>query len=618
MCDSSHGELRARQANFWAPPGAALVVRGSLTVRVRTTGAEAPVAEFEIVFAGRRVAARGSDSVASALVAAGELGLRETAAGERRGVFCGMGVCQECVVVVDGVPGLRACMTPARDGMVVEPQPARPDLADVGPGPAAVLRVQQVAPAGGAPARVVRADLVVLGGGPGGLTAAAVAAEAGLGVVLVDERAQAGGQYFKQPAARTIDDPAALDPQYRAGRDLVARVRAAGVDLRAGVEVWGAVSASELLARDADGDLVLAGRALVLATGAYERAVPFPGWTLPGVMTTGAAQTLLRAYQVAPGTRVLVAGHGPLNMQVAAELLRGGARVAAFAELAHLTDPRRAPDLARMALTAPDLVRQGAGYGVRLARARTPVLHGYAIVRAEGDGRVEHATVARIDGAGRPVSGTQRGFAVDAVSVGYGFQPSNELARSLGVAHRHDPVHGGYAAVRDAVGRTSVPGVWVVGDSGGINGSRVAQSGGVLAGLDAAASLGRVLDGAAHAELRRTRAQDRRARRFQRALWRAYAAPRIVDQLATRDTIVCRCEGVSLGALQDAHAGGLRHSGAVKRLTRAGMGGCQGRYCGGPIAEIGARGTGAEREELELFAPSAPFKPMRIDDLATD
>lgn len=594
-------------------------------MRIRSRGLGAPAAEIEIVFAGRPLAARAGDSLASALVAAGELGCRETRAGAERGVFCGMGVCQECVVVVDGVPGLRACMTSAKDGMRVERQPARPDLAAIAAASGAappsdagspVLAVTPPAPR--TPRRVLRPDLLVVGGGPAGLTAAAAAAESGLEVVLVDDRAQPGGQYFKQPPPGRIADPADLDPQYRAGRDLIARARRAGADLRGGVQVWGAGDADELLAHDAEGALTLRPRALVIATGAYERGVPFPGWTLPGVMTTGAAQTLLRAYQVSPGTRVLVSGHGPLNMQVAAELVRGGARVPAFAELARLTDPRRARELARMARYAPDLVRQGAGYGVTLTRGRTPILHGHAIVRAEGDGRVEQATIARIDPAGRPVPGTERTYAVDAVSVGFGFQPSNELARALGVAHRHDPVHGGFTADRHGDGRTSVDGVWVIGDGGGIKGSRLAQTAGLLAGLDVARSLGRTPAAAQDAEAARARRDHERAERFQRALWRAYAAPRLLDQLATDDTVVCRCEDVTLGAIRRAFDDGLSHSGAVKRLTRAGMGGCQGRYCGGLIAEIGAARTGADRDELELFAPNAPLRPVAIDALIGD
>lgn len=574
-------------------------------MRIRSRGLGAPADEVEITFAGRPLRARATDTVASALVAAGELACRETLDGDRRGLFCGMGVCQECLVAIDGENGRRACMTPVRAGMTVERQPARPDLA-----------LTVVPPRASGEPRELACELLVVGGGPAGLAAAVAAAEAGLAVVLADERAKPGGQYYKQPPEALVDDPARLDPQYRSGRSLIARARAAGVDLRSGLQVWGAPSVGELLATDDDGEITLRPRALILATGAYERGVPLPGWTLPGVMSTGAAQTLLRAYQVSPGARVLVSGNGPLNMQVAAELVKGGAEVVALAELARLTDPRRLPALARMAAAAPDLIVQGAGYGAALARARVPVLHGRALTRAEGDGRVQRATVAKIAADGTPVAGSEKTYEVDAVCVGFGFLPSNELARSLGAAHRFDPVAGGFAVERHGDGRTSIDDLWVVGDGGGIGGARVAQAAGLLAGLDAARALGRAPGPAQAREERGARADHARARRFQDALWSAYAAPRLVEQLAEPQTPICRCENVPLSAVQEAFASGIGHIGAVKRVTRAGMGGCQGRYCGGLLAEIGARAASRELDEHDLFAPSAPFKPLPIDAIA--
>lgn len=575
-------------------------------MRIRSSGLEAAPATVQITFAGQPVEARATDTVASALVAAGELACRETLDGETRGLFCGMGVCQECLVAVDGEPGVRACMTPVRVGMQVERQPARPDLA-------ALHAIQESERR----ARTRACDLLVVGGGPAGLAAAVAAAEAGLDVVLADERAKLGGQYYKQPGEALVADAARLDAQYRSGRRLIARAREAGVELLSGLQIWGAPRVDELLARDADGaDWTLRPQKLIAATGAYERGVPVPGWTLPGVMTTGAAQTLLRAYQVSPGTRVLVSGNGPLNMQVAAELVRGGARVVALAELARLTDPRRAPALARMAAAAPDLIVQGAGYGAALARARVPVLHGRALIRAEGDGRVRRATLAKIHADGHAVPGSEKSYDVDAVCVGFGFLPSNELARSLGATHVHDRREGGFVVERSSTGRTSVDGLWVVGDGGGIGGARVAQAAGTLAGLDVVRSLGRPVPAAQVAGERAAAKAHARARRFQDALWTAYAAPRIVDQLAAADTPICRCENVPLRAVEDAFDAGMGHIGAVKRVTRAGMGGCQGRYCGGLLAEIAARRAARSPEDHDLFAPSAPFKPQRIEDLS--
>jgi len=460
-------------------------------------------------------------------------------------------------------------------------------------------------------------DVLVIGGGPAGLAAASVAAEAGLDVVLVDERGKLGGQYYKQPAdAFTVDDTAA-DRQLRRGRALIRRVRESGARVLRGVSIWAAFGPSEVMALGQDESYVLRPRHLIVATGAYDRAVPMPGWTLPGFMTTGAAQSLLRAYQVAPGKRVMISGNGPLNIQLAAELTRAGVEVVALAELAPAPDARSAGRLAAMLWNAPDLLRDGAGYLHTLARAGVSIQYGQSVIAASGDERVAQATLAGIDRQGRPMPGTERVFEVDAVCAGFGFLPSNDIPRALGCRHRFDERRGHLVAVRDAHGRTDVDGVAVVGDGGGIGGGRMAVAQGALAGVDAVRSLGAGDAATLEYETRQAEKTLVRQERFQRALWALYDAPLLIDQLAAEDTHICRCEEVTHKTIQGAMDEGVQSLGAIKRLTRAGMGGCQGRYCAGIIAGmLPAHGAGA-MNEMDFFAPRAPLKPVPIGAVAS-
>jgi NADPH-dependent 2,4-dienoyl-CoA reductase/sulfur reductase-like enzyme len=574
-------------------------------VRVAGEGITDDAAPVVLTCGGRRVEARASDTVASALVHDGARTCRTTSLGDARGVFCGMGVCNECAMVVDGRPSTLACMTPVRDGMTVEVQPP--------------ARLLEAAAQPELPETELAPDVLVLGGGPAGLAAAAAAAEAGADVVLVDERGKLGGQYYKQPAEQLTVDEQRLDRQYRDGRALVRRVERAGVTVLKGAAVWAAFAPDHLLAAGSDERWVLRPRSLVLATGAYERGVPVPGWTLPGVVTTGAAQTLLRSTQVAPGRRVLVSGNGPLNLQVAAELTRAGVTVVALAELADLRRPSLAGAHLRMASTAPRLVRDGAGYLATLARARVPVLHGAAVVRVEGSDHVQRATVARLDATGRPVAGTERSFEVDAVCVGFGFLPSNEVARSLGCRHSYDEVRGCLTVDHAPDGRTSVAGVRVVGDSAAVAGAKVAQAVGLLAGAAAAQECGHPLPAALQQEVSRAERLRERHERFQAALWRVYRAPVLVDQLAEPETVACRCESLTLRQITeavDASAAAAGSAGALKRVTRAGMGKCQGRYCGPLLTTVVARRTGRPVDELAGFAPQVPYKPVPISLVA--
>jgi thioredoxin reductase len=579
-------------------------------MRVAKPGIAAPAQDTTITFDGREIPARAGESVAAALVAAGEYALRETAAGGRRGVFCGMGVCGECAVTINGEQRL-ACMEKLTPGMSAGRNPARRSLC----GEFAYSGAAGGAAGGSAGEEVIETEVLVVGGGPAGLRAGLAARRAGAEVLIVDERAGAGGQYFKQPAGVEVEEQA-IDAQYRAGRELLGDVEASGARVLSGARVWGAAGPEEIYAFSAGRRFVLRSRALVLATGAYEKGVPFPGWTLPGVMTTGAAQTLLRSYLVAAGSRVLVAGNGPLNLQVAAELAEAGVTVVAVAEAASLWRPASAWHTASLAAVSPGYLREGMGYLRALARARVPVLSRATVIEVRGAGRAEQAVVARLDPAGRALAGRTRTFAIDAVCVGPGFLPSSELARLLGCAYDRDQHTGAFVIERDQAGQTSVPGIWMAGDGGQIGGAQVAQAMGTLAGLDAAVSAGHGLSAAMRGERDRAVRKLVRQQRFQRALWRLYAAPRLTVEFATDNTIICRCEEVTLGELTAATRPWLAAAGPLKRVTRAGMGKCQGRYCSALLTELAGRASGLPAGPRSGFAPQVPFLPTPVNVLA--
>jgi glycine/D-amino acid oxidase-like deaminating enzyme len=387
-----------------------------------------------------------------------------------------------------------------------------------------------------------------------------------------------------------------------------------GAELISDATVWGAFEDNRVAALIAERSVVFSPRRLILATGAYERPVPMPGWTLPGVMTTGAAQTLLRAYRVAPGRRVIVAGNGPLNFQVAAELVAAGIEIAAVVEAAPRMGARRLASLVAAVRHAPDLIGNGLLYLVRLWRAGTLVRWGHTIVRVEGSGRVCRATIAPLDAAGRPDLGRAESFAVDTVCLGYGFVPSAELERQLGCRMSVDPRTGESAPEHDCDGATSVPGVYVVGDSGGLQGARAALTQGALAGFAAARSLGHALDAAKTAALRRDAA---RHAAFQSNLWRIFSAPPVADSLADDDTIICRCEEVSLGTLRSKIVGGTTTPRGLKASTRVAMGRCQGRYCGPMLRRILSQAHASPTED-EWFRSRPPARPIPIAPLVAE
>lgn len=546
-------------------------------------------AQTDLIFDGTSNPARIGESLASALAGAGHLVTRNTAKGSERGVFCGMGVCRDCLVDIGERRNVRACMTPVEPGMVVR----RAGADDPPQQPASGSTFRQLDSV-----RVDRPDVFIIGAGPAGLSAALSARRAGARVVLADERAKPGGQYFKQSFAGPP-----IDRQQEEGRRLIKRAIDEGVEIWSDTVVWGGFEPLDFAVNRAGGTLVVRPRAAVYAGGAYERPWPVPGWTLPGVMTTGAAQTMWRSDRRLAGKRVLIAGNGPLNLQLACELASGGADVVAVVEAA--PSPRSLVNAACMALSAPGLALQGLRYLAKCRWAGVPVLYGSHVGEI-----VQSPTGLEVLVAG----GHERSLAADIVCLGYGFLPSNELLRAMGARSRYDSGLGHSVVERNAECETSIEGLFAIGDCTGLNGARAALAEGTLAGAAAASHSG--FTTAQRGSIRIASASLRRHRLFQKALWSIYR-PLVKRAPTSADTIICRCEEVSRGEVLSALEEGYRSAASIKQRTRLGMGHCQGRYCATVLSAL-LEEQGHAIDEQSGFAPRLPVKPISIGSLAVD
>lgn len=424
-------------------------------------------------------------------------------------------------------------------------------------------------------------DLAVIGAGPAGIAAAATAAAAGLSVALVDAAARIGGQFHRHSA--DAEPPAAV----RGLGDL------AGIDHLAEHRVWAVARAGDgfavhaLVGERSPSAITVHARSLLIATGGYDRQLPFPGWDLPGVLTAGGAQAVLKGDGVLPGRRVVVAGSGPFLLPVAAGLAAAGSRVVGVCEAARPT--RFARHLPAVAGN-PGKLLEAAGYHAALLRRRVPYRTGRAVVAAHGDGRLEAVTVAALDRSGAVVRGGERRVECDALAIGYGFTPQLELLVQLGCATRTD-ADGSLVAEVDAAQRTSQPGVYAAGEVTGVGGAELARVEGELAGLAASGRAG-------PARLLRRRAA---LRRFAAALHDVYRPPTGWPAWLGDDTVVCRCEEVPAARLLHAvRVLGATDARSVKLLTRAGMGRCQGRICGYAAGCLVAHAAGREVGDADL------------------
>jgi thioredoxin reductase/bacterioferritin-associated ferredoxin len=458
-------------------------------------------------------------------------------------------------------------------------------------------------------------DLAVIGAGPAGGNAALEAARHGLSVCLIEESPVPGGQVWRAPAPGLA---AGDDPDARAGAALRAALAAAPLERRLGARVW-------LIGRDGPGwriDLVrdgqaetVAARALLLATGAHERIIPFPGWTLPGVIGLAAATILLKSQKMLPGRRVVVAGCGPLLAVVAAGILKAGGQVAAVVDL----DARADWIAALPALAArPDLLARGTGWVARILRAGVPILSRHTVIMAEGEGAVRRVTAAPCDGQGAPIAGAPpRTFEADALAVGHGLVPDTAATRLLRAEHQFDPGRGGWHAVCDADMRSSVPGLWLAGELAGIGGAAVAEVSGRLAGASVAHAAGRLDQDGFAAIAAGLRARLAKARRAGAAMaWTMRPRDGMAAAIAP-ETIVCRCEDVPRAELEAAIGDGATEVNQLKQWTRCGMGPCQGRMCGEAAASLLARHVGG-REKAGQWTGRAPLRPVPMQALLGD
>lgn len=417
-----------------------------------------------------------------------------------------------------------------------------------------------------------RADIVVIGAGPAGIAAAVRATEANRRVVVLDEAPNVGGQIWRHRSVGTLGTDA------RAWIDRLSRTNA---DVRRGVAVVDVVVGGEsgditvVAERHPGGVAVIRASALVIATGARERFVPFPGWTLPGVTGIGGAQALLKQGATFRGKRVVIAGTGPLILPVAASLTDAGARVMLVADQAPFHAVR---DFAISLLAQPETLLQAAMY--RLAFLRTPYAMGTWVTAASGSDRLTTVTVAN--------SRTTWSLPCDFLATGYGLVPNVDLARFVGCTTAEG------AVVVDERQGTSVPRVFAAGEVTGVGGVALAVAEGEIAGA-AAAGVARIDPSLG----RRRQALRVVARRMERA----FALRPELRSLARDDTIICRCEDVRRAAIAS-----LSDSRQAKLYARAGMGACQGRVCGPALELLFGWQPGTVR---------SPLEPARLSTLST-
>ena len=457
-------------------------------------------------------------------------------------------------------------------------------------------------------------DLVIIGAGPAGLSAAATAHALGLDALILDEQPTAGGQIHRNVERVTEQRPADLaflGRDYAGGRAL-ARA-ASAVERRQGATVWhiGQMTRShgrQVVWSEAGRAQKVDARTVLLATGAMERPVPIPGWTLPGVTTVGALQTVLKQSGIYPTGRVVLAGSGPLLMLLATQYAAAGVPIEAILDTTPPGGLNRAmPWLPLAMVGARRTMLKGRRLRATYGRAAHQVWHGVTNIRAEGEGALR---VVRFTDA----SGVERELAADTLALHEGVIPNPQLPRLVKAEHVWDDRQRCFRPVLDAYGLCSAPGVYLAGDGGGILGADAAEASGRVAAATVALSLGRIAE--AERDLRVAPDLNRLTgqRWLRRFLDAMFPPPDWIGRMAD-ESFVCRCEEVRAADLRKV-AGHAQGPNQLKAYTRAGMGPCQGRMCGHTVTEVLAEAKAMAPGDVGYYHIRPPAKPVTIEELA--
>lgn len=452
-------------------------------------------------------------------------------------------------------------------------------------------------------------DLLVVGGGPAGASAAIAAATHGISSVLIEEGDIPGGQIYR---ARRSPDAPEPDPEgERIRRDLVANRNR--IDVRTNTSVWGVFDRKRVCVIGGDACTLLTAKQIILAPGAQEYVPPFRGWTLPGVMTAGGAQALLKMTGVAPGRRIVLAGSGPLLLAVAAQMTKLGHQVVSVFQAASrgswMTLPLRAWQV-------PQKAFEGIKYFGTLKRAGVRMHYGRMVVSAHGDQRLTGIDHAPVDASWRPDLSRIETIDADSLCISYGLMPRTDLFQIFGCKMRFCEMRGGWHPERDNQFRTSQRDVFAVGDGAGISGSSAAILEGQLAGNAVAHALGACSDASFRGATHRLGRALRTVHTFGAAI-NQICYPRVgLLDLVTDDTIVCRCEELTWKEVRT----GIEHGGTdfrtLKSATRLGMGPCQAKFCWPSASRQVARLTERAMEDIGPISVRNPIRPISLGALA--
>lgn len=454
-------------------------------------------------------------------------------------------------------------------------------------------------------------DLAIVGAGPAGMSAAASAAAQGLKVALFDEQPTPGGQIYRSISLPALADRTILGADYYRGEQLLSQFQQAEVDYYASATVWQINNSFSLCVSLAGRSQIFTAERILLATGAQERPVPFPGWTLPGVMTCGAAQILLKSSGLTPPAPLVLAGSGPLLLLIACQLHKAGVEIHAILDTTPTANYSAAFKHLPGALRSWRNLWKGVKMLAYLKRSSVPFYSNVSQLKAQADtstGSLSDVQFQQGDKAQQ--------LSCQSLLVHQGVITNVQLSQSLGLKHQWHNDQLCWQPQLNDWGESSQQGLFIAGDSAAIGGALAAEYAGHISALQIAMQLGKI-SAAQRNHLSQAAQQQRTEQLAIRPFLDALYKPRQDFLRPSDDTLVCRCEEVSAGQIRQLARQGCAGPNQTKAFVRAGMGPCQGRMCGNTVSELIAEVQQQPVAQVGHYNVRAPIKPITLAEMAS-
>jgi NADPH-dependent 2,4-dienoyl-CoA reductase/sulfur reductase-like enzyme/bacterioferritin-associated ferredoxin len=476
--------------------------------------------------------------------------------------------------------------------------------------------------------------VVVVGSGIGGLSAANTLSGHGLDILLIDENAHPGGQLLRKSETsskkffnfkpdkvkiqgfsliqKTRDACSKIDRIH-----LIQQAQVLGIfkDRRLLIHIERNKKTNDARAKKEKSGQIIEVQAdhLILATGSRERYLPFKGWTLPGVMSLGAAQILMKSYGVLPAFHTVIAGSSPLMMVLASEILSNKGKVTAVLD----ENPfRKKLDFLPLIQHHWPKLLEGAFYTAQMMCNRVPMVNQTRVIEAKGKENLESVIVAKTTLDGHVITGTETEYPAQALTIGYGFIPNIELAVQAGCDIEYQPTGGGWIVTVDENLESSVNSIYAVGEITGIAGGKKSYIQGKLAAISVLKKLDK-LNFKKKGSFLLTQVKQLHSLNHKQTAYAAFLnhlcrIPPVAYSQIPDDTLICRCENITMGAIKKAIDQDFITSGGIKKATRCGMGRCQGRICGTILSDIIMALTKKKPYDIGPSLSRAPVKNVAI------